>query len=248
MLKMLTLFGRFRSLPAPVWTEVQKCSKFYNSRSISTAKLLYSVDGKLEEASKAKTYPKIYTRTGDSGMTSTFTGERRPKDDAVFEALGAVDELTSILGLAREFGLESGHPYVEQLQRVQCILQDVNANIATPLSSAREAHIKRTEFDLRHVEELEEWIDYYSSQLPPLENFILPGGGKASSTLHFCRTVCRRSERAAVPLMRQSQICPGTLKYLNRLSDFLFTIARFAAKLDGRQETIYIRPKLSPNP
>ena len=70
--------------------------------------------------------------------------------------------------------MESGHPYVEQLQRVQCILQDVNANIATPLSSAREAHIKRTEFDLRHVEELEEWIDYYSSQLPPLENFILP--------------------------------------------------------------------------
>ena len=82
--------------------------------------------------------------------------------------------ISSSSRLAREFGLESKHPYVEKLQRVQCILQDVNANIATPLSSAREVHLKRTEFDAHHVAELEEWIDFYSSQLPPLENFILP--------------------------------------------------------------------------
>ncbi|KAK4020957.1 corrinoid adenosyltransferase [Daphnia magna] len=189
-----------------------------------------------------KVFPKIYTKTGDSGMTSTFTGERRAKDDNIFQALGAVDELASLLGLSREFGLDNSHPYTDHLQRIQCILQDVNACIATPFSSAREAHLVKTEFDSSHVGELEEWIDSYSTHLPPLENFILPGGGKASSSLHVARTVCRRAERAVVPLVREQEINPETLKYLNRLSDLLFTLARFAAKLDKRQETVYLRP------
>ncbi|XP_046650051.1 uncharacterized protein LOC124341140 isoform X2 [Daphnia pulicaria] len=190
----------------------------------------------------SKGFLKIYTKTGDSGMTSTFTGERRAKDDNIFQALGAVDELASCIGLAREFGLENGHPYTDHLQRIQCILQDVNACIATPYSSAREAHLKKTEFDSGHVEEVEEWIDSYTNHLPPLENFILPGGGKASSSLHVARTVCRRAERAIVPIVREQHINPETLKYVNRLSDLLFTLARYAAKLDGRQETVYIRP------
>ncbi len=118
--------------------------------------------------------------------------------------------------LAREFGLDKQHSYVEQLQRVQCILQDVGSNIATPLSSAREAHLRLTEFDSMHVIELEEWIDDYTSRLSPLENFILPGGGKASCSLHVARTVARRCERATVPLVRQSQVSPEVLKYLNR--------------------------------
>lgn len=215
----------------------------------STSIATRNADGKSAESPKAtealastRVYPKIYTKTGDSGMTSTFTGERRPKDDVIFNALGVVDELTSALGLAREFGLDKQHSYVEQLQRVQCILQDVGSNIATPLSSAREAHLRLTEFDSMHVIELEEWIDDYTSRLSPLENFILPGGGKASCSLHVARTVARRCERATVPLVRQSQVSPEVLKYLNRLSDYLFTIARYAARTEGRQETIYIRP------
>ncbi|XP_065502506.1 corrinoid adenosyltransferase MMAB isoform X3 [Caloenas nicobarica] len=118
--------------------------------------------------------PRIYTRTGDAGFSSTFTGERRPKGDRIFEALGATDELSSAIGLAGEFSSEKGHAFVEQLHKVQCMLQDVGSNIATPLSSAREAHLKRTSFSEKPVLELEQWIDSYSEQLPPLRAFILP--------------------------------------------------------------------------
>ncbi|XP_056359939.1 corrinoid adenosyltransferase MMAB isoform X3 [Oenanthe melanoleuca] len=149
----------------------------------------------------AERAPRIYTRTGDSGFSSTFTGERRPKGDRIFEALGATDELSSAIGLAGEFSSEKGHTFVDQLhkssrfeigaqtnhegtavtqvlpgQPVQCMLQDVGSNLATPLSSAREAHRKRTSFSEKPVLELEQWIDSYSEQLPPLRAFILPRG------------------------------------------------------------------------
>jgi len=213
-------------------------------KEYSTSKICFSRDNSnSDETAASKHYPKIYTKTGDSGLTSTFTGERRSKDDDIFQALGAVDELTSMLGLAREFALEGKHDYTELLQRIQCILQDVNSCIATPYTSAREIHLQRTEFDSSHVAEVEEWIDEYSSQMPPLESFILPGGGKPSSTLHVSRTICRRAERAVIPLVKEKVINPETLRYLNRLSDLLFTLARYAAKVDGRKETIYLRPE-----
>ncbi|XP_071428082.1 corrinoid adenosyltransferase MMAB isoform X3 [Pithys albifrons albifrons] len=125
--------------------------------------------------------PRIYTRTGDSGFSSTFTGERRPKGDRIFEALGATDELSSAIGLAGEFSSEKGHTFVGQLHKVQCMLQDVGSNLATPLSSAREAHLKRTSFSEQPVLELEQWIDSYSEQLPPLRAFILPCGSFSPS-------------------------------------------------------------------
>jgi len=219
-------------------------SRLKQCKEYSTSRVCFSKDDvKSEEDKTSKHYPKIYTKTGDSGLTSTFTGERRPKDDHIFQALGAVDELTSMLGLAREFALEGKHDYTEHLQRVQCILQDVNSCIATPYSSAREVHLQKTEFDSSHVAEVEEWIDEYSNQMPPLESFILPGGGKPSSTLHVSRTICRRAERAVIPLVKEKLINPETLRYLNRLSDLLFTLARYAAKVDGRKETIYLRPE-----
>ncbi|RMC05834.1 hypothetical protein DUI87_17377 [Hirundo rustica rustica] len=167
--------------------------------------------------------PRIYTRTGDSGFSSTFTGERRPKGDPIFEALGATDELSSAIGLAGEFSSEKGHTFVDQLHKVQCMLQDVGSNLATPLSSAREAHRKRTSFSEKPVLELEQWIDSYSEQLPPLRAFILPSGGRSSAALHFSRAVCRRAERW--------------------LSDYLFVLARYAAMKEGKEEKIYIKPE-----
>ncbi|KAI6076219.1 Cob(I)yrinic acid a,c-diamide adenosyltransferase, mitochondrial [Aix galericulata] len=177
------------------------------------------------------------------GISSTFTGERRPKDDRVFEALGTTDELSSAIGLAGEFGAEKGHGFVEQLHKVQCMLQDVGSNIATPLSSAREAHLKRTAFSEKPVLELEQWIDSYSEQLPPLRAFILPSGGKSSAALHFSRAVCRRAERCVVPLVQAGEADPNVAKYLNRLSDYLFVLARYAAMKEGKEEKIYIKPE-----
>nr|XP_013801645.1 PREDICTED: cob(I)yrinic acid a,c-diamide adenosyltransferase, mitochondrial [Apteryx mantelli mantelli] len=185
--------------------------------------------------------PKIYTGTGDAGFSSTFTGERRPKDDRIFEALGTADELNSAIGLASEFSSEKGHTFVEQLHKVQCMLQDVGSNIATPLSSAREAHLKRTSFSEKPVLELEQWIDKYSEQLPPLKAFILPSGGKSSTALHFSRAVCRRAERCVVPLVQAGEADPNVAKYLNRLSDYLFVLARYAAMKEGKEEKIYIK-------
>ncbi|XP_056273980.1 corrinoid adenosyltransferase isoform X2 [Pseudoliparis swirei] len=185
--------------------------------------------------------PKIYTRTGDKGFSSTFTGERRPKEDQVFEALGNTDELSSAIGLAREFCLDRGHTFTYQLDKIQCILQDVGSNIATPRSTARESHMKKTTFTAQPTADLENWIDKFTEELPPLTNFILPSGGKGSAALHLARTVCRRAERSVAPIVRTGEADPDVAKFLNRLSDYLFTAARYAASKEGKEETIYKR-------
>ncbi|EDL19911.1 methylmalonic aciduria (cobalamin deficiency) type B homolog (human), isoform CRA_c [Mus musculus] len=171
---------------------------------------------RLQPSSTAAKIPKIYTKTGDKGFSSTFTGERRPKDDQVFEAVGTTDELSSAIGFAMELVTEKGHMFAEELQKIQCMLQDVGSALATPRSSAREAHLKHTAFQEGPVLELERWIDKYSSQLPPLKAFILPSGGKSSSALHFCRAVCRRAERRVVPLVQMGETDANVAKFLNR--------------------------------
>ncbi|XP_055054649.2 corrinoid adenosyltransferase MMAB [Misgurnus anguillicaudatus] len=186
--------------------------------------------------------PKIYTKTGDKGFSSTFTGERRPKEDQIFDALGTTDELSSVIGLAREFCIDKGHSFTDQLDKIQCVLQDVGSNIATPLSSARDSHITKTKFSSQPVTELERWIDSFTEELPPLTNFILPSGGKSSAALHVARAVCRRAERCVAPVVRSGEADPEVAKYLNRLSDYLFTAARYAAMKEGNVETIYKRP------
>ena len=179
---------------------------------------------------------------GDKGSSALFTGERRSKSDEVFEALGTIDELSSHIGLAMATTANQTTPFLEELQRIQCILQDIGSVVATPYSSARQTHRDKVTFSKRHTDELEEWIDEYSKVLPPLANFILPGGSATSSNLHIARTVCRRAERRVTPLVNTDEIDPEALKYLNRLSDYLFVLARFSAKQDKREETIYIRP------
>ncbi|KAM9393911.1 corrinoid adenosyltransferase MMAB isoform 2-T2 [Pholidichthys leucotaenia] len=183
--------------------------------------------------------PRIYTKTGDKGFSSTFTGERRPKEDQIFQALGNTDELSSAIGLAREFCLDKSHSFTYQLDK--CILQDVSSNIATPLSSARKSHIKKTKFTALPVADLETWIDSFTEELPPLTNFILPSGGKSSAALHLARTVCRRAERSVAPIVRSGEADPDVAKFLNRLSDYLFTVARYAAMKEGEEEKIYKR-------
>ncbi|XP_045390552.1 corrinoid adenosyltransferase isoform X1 [Lemur catta] len=194
---------------------------------------------RLQPSSKTPKIPKIYTKTGDKGFSSTFTGERRPKDDQVFEAVGTTDELSSAIGFAMEVIEEKGHTFAEELQKIQCMLQDVGSALATPRSSARDAHLKHTAFAAGPILELEQWIDRYTSQLPPLTAFILPSGGKSSSALHFCRAVCRRAERRVVPLVQMGETDANVAKFLNRLSDYLFTLARYAAMKEGKREKIY---------
>merc|ERR1711971_1002505 len=111
--------------------------------------------------------------------------------------------------------------------------QDIGSCVATPMSSARPAHLKRTGFNSQHTVELEQWIDEYTLKLPPLENFILPGGGVVAATVHVARAVCRRAEREVTPLVSEVS------RYLNRLSDFLFTLARLIVDKEGGEETIY---------
>uniref|UniRef100_A0A2K6ECU6 Corrinoid adenosyltransferase MMAB n=1 Tax=Macaca nemestrina TaxID=9545 RepID=A0A2K6ECU6_MACNE len=140
---------------------------------------------------------------------------------------------------AVELVTEKGHIFAEELQKIQCTLQDVGSALATPRSSAREAHLKYTTFESGPILELEQWIDKYTCQLPPLTAFILPSGGKISSALHFCRAVCRRAERRVVPLVQMGETDANVAKFLNRLSDYLFTLARYAAMKEGNQEKIY---------
>lgn len=202
-------------------------------------------DPQRPEAPPTKTVqtPKIYTRTGDKGFSSTFTGERRAKDDQIFAALGTLDELSSAIGLSAEFGSESGHSFVEELHKVQCVLQDAGSNVATPITSARESHLKRTSFSDKPIFELETWIDRYSDQLPPITAFILPSGGRSSASLHLSRAICRRAERCVVPIVKSGEADANVAKYLNRLSDYLFILARFAAMKEGKREQIYRRPE-----
>lgn len=219
------------------------------ARPFSLTTNLPASKDKLVGVKLAKKPPKIYTRTGDKGRSSLYTGERRAKSDRVFAALGAVDELSCQLGLAKELataGQAAEQDWTEQLVRVQCILQDIGSCVATPASSAREAHLAAVGLTDRHSKELEEWIDAYTETLPPLENFILPGGGVLAAQLHLARAAARRAEREVVPLVEEGECVPEAGRYLNRLSDYLFTVARAASRAEGREETIYTRPDREP--
>ncbi|XP_074636139.1 corrinoid adenosyltransferase MMAB-like isoform X2 [Acropora palmata] len=173
--------------------------------------------------------PKIYTRTGDQGIcmefqgamircyTSTYGGERLPKTDAIFEALGTTDELSSVIGVACEFCDEAGHgDIVTKLEEIQCVLQDVGSNIATPRQTSPQRNIEKTKFNVDATKELEQWIDAYHNQLPPLRNFILPSGGKSAAMLHVARSICRRAERRVMPLVRSGNVEPEVGSFLNR--------------------------------
>jgi cob(I)alamin adenosyltransferase len=175
---------------------------------------------------------KIYTKKGDSGETSLFGGQRVSKSTERIEAYGTVDELNSFVGLAASYDLSDKG--TEFLRKVQELLFILGADMATPPSS--KTRIDRIgENDILF---LEEGIDELEKDLETLKNFVLPGGSQAGATLHVARTVCRRAERAAVACHKVDDISDNCIKFLNRLSDFFFVIARYENKQAGvREET-----------
>jgi cob(I)alamin adenosyltransferase len=174
---------------------------------------------------------KIYTKTGDSGDTSLFGGQRVPKDAQRIEAYGTVDELNSILGIVRADNRES--QVDEILERVQHSLFNLGADLATPRSLDKSI----TRIAPRDTVVLEKSIDQIEPKLKPLRSFILPGGSPVAARLHFARTVCRRAERVIVRLSRNEDIGDEITVYLNRLSDLLFVLARYANRVADIPET-----------
>jgi cob(I)alamin adenosyltransferase len=170
---------------------------------------------------------RIYTRGGDRGETSLGDGKRVPKTDSRIEAYGTVDELNSYLGIVLA-APELSQEFRPWLERVQNDLFDVGADLCVPLDDERE----RLRVTLDQVEWLESLCDLVNERLEPLKSFILPAGGEVASRLHVARAVCRRAERRSVSLAEAQDANPIALAYLNRLSDFLYILARAASQGD----------------
>jgi cob(I)alamin adenosyltransferase len=192
---------------------------------------------------------KIYTRQGDAGETGLRYGDRVPKSALRVEAYGSVDEANAAIamalthleelphdarGAAGDGGETSAAMLAEMLSRVTRELFDLGADLSIPAGRA-EAESPRV--TAAHTERLEKDIDSMEAALPPLKRFILPGGGRTGAALHFARTVVRRAERCVVTLAASEAVGPEALRYLNRLSDFLFVAARAAAQVEGVPET-----------
>jgi cob(I)alamin adenosyltransferase len=178
---------------------------------------------------------RVYTRTGDDGTTVLGGGQRVSKGSPRIAAYGTVDELNALIGAAMAAGLEKD--LVSELSRIQNELFHLGSDLCfleedkerTPLPGIEE----------RHITGLEELMDRLSAEIPPLENFVLPGGSPGAAGLHVARTCCRRAERELVQLAGQERVGADTLRYLNRLSDALFVMARFENSRKGAQEPIW---------
>ena len=178
---------------------------------------------------------KVYTRTGDDGTTGLGGGQRVEKDSLRVAAYGTVDEVASHLGVALAVGV------VERLQapltRIQNDLFHLGSDLCILEEDKERFQVPRIES--RHVEGLERWMDELSEELDPLENFILPGGSPAAAHLHVARAVCRRAERDLVALAREEAVGEWTQRYLNRLSDTLFVMARYENKQRGGLDVLW---------
>jgi cob(I)alamin adenosyltransferase len=174
---------------------------------------------------------KIYTKTGDQGKTGLYQGPRVSKNHPNIHAYGTVDELNAVLGMARNQTTPKGD-FDQALKRVQNDLFALGADLATPLDQNPD-----NRFRAALVEQLEQDIDRWEDTLTPLQSFILPGGHPLSSALHHARTVCRRAERACTDLLELQQIHMPCYQYINRLSDWLFVLARRANHVHNVEDT-----------
>ncbi len=178
---------------------------------------------------------KIYTKTGDEGETSLFGGRRVPKFSLRIEAYGTADELNSQIGVVRSL---KPKPEIDTLlEKLQSDLFILGTDLATPVQEREPERVRRIESG--HISFLEDAIDRMEERLPALRYFVLPGGSPAAAQIHAARTICRKCERLAVKLEKEEEVGKLPLVFLNRLSDFLFVLARYANLLDGVSETIW---------
>jgi len=187
---------------------------------------------------------RIYTRTGDGGDTALVGGRRVAKDSPRIEAYGTIDELNSIIGLARVFNTErlskgKAPRWLDGVFRqLQNELFDLGSELATPEDAVYEGMHRIGEGEVKALEEL---MDQCQKDLAPLKSFVLPGGGRVGGYLHQARTVCRRAERRILALTRVETVSPWPLTYVNRLSDLLFVLSRWVAKKGGETEYLWER-------
>ncbi len=177
---------------------------------------------------------KIYTKTGDTGETGLYGGQRVGKDSLRIAAYGDIDELNAILGLTRCEHLAV--KITEMIGKLQRQLFELGSDLATPINST----LKIRRVDLQQVQQLEQWIDELEAELPALKNFILPGGSKGAACLHLARTVCRRAERKIVRLQREEDIGENVVIFVNRMSDLLFVMARYVNKAAGVEDEKWV--------
>lgn len=177
---------------------------------------------------------KIYTKQGDTGQTSLIGGTRVPKHHIRIEAYGTTDELNSYLGLLGEYA--EMKDFVPLIRSIQDTLFVIGSHLA---NDAAKSHFSPSEITEDEVSLLEKSIDQMDMELPPLKNFVLPGGCAANATAHVARCVCRRAERCVVHLHENEPVSPTILHYLNRLSDWLFTVARYVSHTSGSIEIVW---------
>jgi len=192
---------------------------------------------------------KVYTRTGDTGQTGLVGGKRLPKDHPRIESYGSVDELNSVIGLALSFLAKKGASKRREklgliLEAIQQKLFDIGSELATLPGDEYEGQIT---LQAENVVWLEEIIDAMNEELQPLKSFILPGGTSLNAFLHQARTVCRRAERDILKLNQIDLVNPEIIKYIIRLSDFLFVAGRWVTETLGETETLWQPGKSSPD-
>jgi cob(I)alamin adenosyltransferase len=186
---------------------------------------------------------KIYTKTGDAGTTGLGTGERVSKNSLRIAAYGTVDETNSAIGMVRVH-LGSGHPGLDKkLERIQNDLFDLGADLCVP-DRGEKLEYEPLRMTDAQVERLEHEIDEMNAELKPLKSFVLPGGAPAAAALHMARTVCRRAEREMVALQgtKNEPVSPAAMKYINRLSDFLFVASRYVNDR-GKSDVLWVPGK-----
>lgn len=171
---------------------------------------------------------RIYTRTGDTGSTGLADGTRLDKDAPRIRLFGELDELNNQLGVVLAHGVPE--PLAACFHEIQHLLFDLGGDLSIP---------GRCSILPEHVIWLEQWLDHFNAALPPLKEFVLPGGHLPAAQCHLARAVCRRAERAAVELGKTEDPGPHTLAFLNRLSDFLFVASRVLARQDGGRENLW---------
>ena len=178
---------------------------------------------------------KVYTRTGDLGMTSLAGGNRVSKSHVRVEAYGTVDELNAHIGELITYVEDEG--YRAFLTELQCDLFVIGAYLATDAETARQRHTACVMEE--DVARLEHAIDAAEDGLPAWRGFTLPGGSRSAAVCHVCRTVCRRAERRMIELSEKVEICPAVLSYINRLSDYLYVLSRRLLFLEGKDEILW---------